>query len=122
MSPRKTLNYYLMKANRVIVWVLLLFMLMLVISGYGLTKPSLVRSLTGGRIDYQTALFIHISLDAPLLVLLLIHVIIEVKFELMRLGFRNQKMLNLLMVLLGSVCIILIIYVELAETEWWYLG
>ena len=84
MSPEKTLNHYLMKVNRVIVWILLLFMLMLIMSGYGLTKPSLVRSLTGGRIDYQTALFIHTSLDAPLLILLLIHVIIEIKFSLMR--------------------------------------
>lgn len=122
MSPRKTLNYYLMKANRVIVWILLFLVLMLIISGYGLTKPSLIRSLTGGMIDYQTALFIHTSLDAPFLILLLIHVVIEIKFSLMRWGVKNQKLLNLLMLMLVSICLILIIYVKFAETEWWYLG
>jgi len=122
MSPRKTFNYYLMKANRVIVWILLLFMLMLIISGYGLTKPSLIRFLSGGWIDYHTALLIHTSLDTPLLILLLTHVLIEMKFALMRWGIKNQKLLNLLMLTLGSICLMLIIYIKLAETEWWYLG
>jgi hypothetical protein len=111
-----------MKANRVIVWILLLFMLMLIISGYGLTKPSLIRFLSGGWIDYHTALLIHTSLDTPLLILLLTHVLIEMKFALMRWGIKNQKLLNLLMLTLGSICLMLIIYVKLAETEWWYLG
>jgi cytochrome b subunit of formate dehydrogenase len=122
MSPRKTFNHYLMKLNRVIVWILLLFILMLIISGYGLTKPSLIRSLTGGWIDYHTALLIHTSLDTPLLVLLLTHVLIEMKFTLMRWGVKNQKLLNLLMLILMLICLILIIYVKFAETEWWYLG
>jgi len=122
MSPRKTFNYYLMKLNRVIVWVLLLFILMLIISGYGLTKPSLIRFLSGGWIDYHTALFIHTSLDTPFLILLLIHVVIEIRFSLMRWGVKNQKLLNLLMLILVLICLILIIYVKLAETEWWYLG
>jgi hypothetical protein len=122
MSTEKTFNYYLMKANRVIVWILLLLVLMLIISGYGLTKPSLIRSFTGGMIDYQTALFIHTSLDAPFLILLLIHVVIEIRFSLMRWGVKNQKLLNLLMLILVLICLILIIYVKLAKTEWWYLG
>jgi hypothetical protein len=122
MSPRKTVNYYLMKANRIIVWILLLLMLIMIISGYGLTKPSLIRSLSGGWIDYHTALFIHTSLDTPFLILLLIHVVIEIRFSLMRWGVKNQKFLNLLMLTLGVICVILIMYVKLAETEWWYQG
>jgi hypothetical protein len=121
MSPRK-LNYYLMKANRIIVWILLLLILMMIISGYGLTKPSLIRSLSGGWIDYQTALFVHTSLDTPFLILLLIHVVIEIRFSLMRWGVKNQKLLNLLMLILVLICLFLIIYVKFAETEWWYQG
>lgn len=112
MSPRKTINYYLVKINRVIVWVLLFFMILLVVTGYGLTKPNLIFSLTGGIINYWTASSLHRLLDLPLLVLLLIHVIIEVKFSLMRWGFRNQKLLNLLMLILGSIFTILIFYVD----------
>jgi len=104
-----------MKINRVIVWGLLFFMILLVVTGYGLTKPNLVYSLTGGIINYRSAAYLHSLLDVPLLVLLLIHVIIEIKFSLMRWGFKNQKLLNLLMLMLGSICLILIIYVEAAS-------
>ncbi len=112
MSPKKTANYYLMKINRKIVWVLLFFMILLIVTGYGLTKPNLIYSLTGGIINFQTASYLHRLLDLPLMILLLIHVIIEIKFSLMRWGFKNQKLLNLLMLMLVSICLILIIYVE----------
>lgn len=122
MSSRRNLNFYLLKANRILVWVLLFLLVLFVISGYGLLKPSLIRSLTGGRIDYQTSLFIHTTLDAPLLVFLLVHVIIEIKFLLMRWGVKNEKALNITLMTLGLICLILIIYAKLAETEWWHLG
>lgn len=116
MSPRRTVNFYLMKMNRAIVWVLLFFMIMLVITGYGLTKPNLIYSLTGGLIDYWVAFNLHTLLDVPLLILLLIHVIIEIKFSFMRWGFKNQKLLNFLMLMLGTIFLILILYVDGARS------
>ena len=104
-----------MKINRAIVWVLLSFMILLIVTGYGLTKPNLIYSLTGGLVDYWAALHLHTLLDVPLLILLLIHVIIEIKFSLMRWGFKKQKLLNLLMFMLGSICLILILYVDVAR-------
>ena len=115
MSPRKALDYYLMKANRVIVWALLFLMILLAITGYGLTKPNLITSLTSGLIDYQTALHLHTLLDVPLLVFLVVHVAIEIKFSLMRWGFKSQKLLNLLVLLLAAFSLILIVYVEFAS-------
>jgi len=101
-----------MKLNRAIVWVLLFFMILLIISGYGLTKPNLIYSLTGGIIDHWTAAYLHTLLDVPLSLLLLLHVAIEIRFSLTRWGFKNKKLLNLLMLMLGSILLILIIYVE----------
>ena len=115
MSPRKTSNYYLMKINRKVVWVLLFFMILLIVTGYGLTKPNLIYSLTGGIINYWTAAYLHTLLDVPFSILLLIHVIIEIKFSLMRLGFKNQKLMNLLTLMLGSICLVLILYVDAAS-------
>ena len=115
MSPRKTLNYYLMKTNRLIVWILLPLMIVFILTGYGLTKPNTIRSLTGGVLNYKTALYLHTLLDVPLFFLLAIHVIIEIKFSLMRWGFENQKLQNLLILILGSICAILIIYVDQAR-------
>jgi hypothetical protein len=112
MSPRKTLNYYLMRIDRVVVWILLLFMILIIVTGYGLTKPNLIYSLTGGTINFQSASYLHRVLDLPLMIFLLIHVVIETKFSLMRWGFKNQKLLNLLLLMLASICLILIIFID----------
>ena len=101
-----------MKINRAIVWVLLALMILFIITGYGRTKPNLIYSLTGGIIDFWTAAYLHRVLDVPLLTLLLVHVAIEVKFSLMRWGFKNQKLLNFIMLVLGSICLILMLYVD----------
>jgi len=90
-------------------------MIVFFVTGYGLTKPNTIRSLTGGVLNYKTALYLHTLLDVPLFFLLAIHVIIEIKFSLMRWGFKNQKLLNLLILILGSICAILIIYVDQAR-------
>ncbi|UCH32728.1 MAG: hypothetical protein JSV05_04980 [Candidatus Bathyarchaeota archaeon] len=112
MPISKNANYYLMKVNRAIVWILLFFMILLVVTGYGLTKPNLISFLTGGILDFFTASYLHTLLDVPLFVLLLVHVIVEVKFSLMRWGFKNQKLVNLLMLALGLISLALILYVD----------
>ena len=115
MSPKKPLNHYLMKLNRALVWILLLLMILLVVTGYGLTKPNLIHFLTGGIINYRTALYLQTFLDVYILILLLLHVVIEFKFSLIRWGFKNERLLNLLMLTLGSISLILILYVDSAR-------
>ena len=109
---RKPLDYYLIKLNRIFVWFLLLFMILLVITGYALAKPGLISYLTGGLINYQNAAYLHTLLDVPLLIFLLVHVVIEVKFSLTRWGFKSRGLLNLLMLLLGAVVLVAILYVD----------
>jgi hypothetical protein len=109
----KSVGYYVLKVNRVIVWILLALMVILIISGYGLTKPTLINSLTFGLVDHQTAFDLHSWLDLPLFVLLAIHVLIEVRVSLVRWGFRHRRLLNVLLLLLGSVCLLFIFYIEL---------
>lgn len=103
-----------MRINRLIVWLLLAFMILLTVTGYGLTKPNLMYSLTGGLIDYWTAQYLHSLLDMPLLLLLLVHVVIEIKFSFTRWGFKSRKLLKVLMLLLGSIFLVMILYVEVS--------
>jgi thiosulfate reductase cytochrome b subunit len=113
MAPKKPANYYLMKLNRAIVWVLLVLMILLLLTGYGLAKPNLIYALTGGLIDWRLASSLHSLLDIYLVFFLVLHVIIEIKFTLMRWGFKKQKLLNLLMIMLGSSWGIFLLYVEM---------
>ena len=80
-----------------------------------LTKPNLIYALSGGVLNYQIASYLHNLLDVPLLLLLLVHVVIEVKFSLMRWGFKNQKLLNSLILLMTATFFILILYVDNAR-------
>ncbi len=72
-------------------------------SGYNVLKTSR---------KTRTAAYLHRVLDVPLLILLLIHVVIEVKFSFMQWGFKNQRLLNLIMLVLGTICLVLILYVD----------
>lgn len=112
MGSDRQLNAYLLKVNRAIVWLLLALMIALMVTGYGLTKPTLVRTLTLGLVDYQAASQLHSLLDAPLSILLVVHVLIEVKFTLVRWGFTHRRLLNLLVALLATISLVFIVYLE----------
>ncbi|MGD8506251.1 MAG: hypothetical protein PVF15_06255 [Candidatus Bathyarchaeota archaeon] len=98
---RREINYYLLRINRLLVWLLLAFLVIFVISGYGITNPKLINALTGGILNFSSSLTIHRTLDLPLLSLLMIHILIELKFTLTRWGLRHQKALNAFLVILG---------------------
>lgn len=101
-----------MRVNRASVWITLVLMIVFVGTGYALTRPNLIYSLSSGLIDYQTALYLHTTLDVPLLSLLLLHIMIEIKFSLMRWGFKNQRLLNVLILLLSFTILALILQID----------
>ncbi|MCW4052303.1 MAG: hypothetical protein NWE78_03705 [Candidatus Bathyarchaeota archaeon] len=103
-----------MKVNRASVWILLLFMILMIITGYGLTKPNLIGFLSGGLIDHQAATYLHTMLNVPFAILLLTHVIIEIKFSFARWGFENERLLNLAVSILGLTLLLLFLYVDSA--------
>jgi hypothetical protein len=117
LDQQKKSNYYLIRINRIIVWALLGLMLLILISGYGLTNPRLIMTITGGIIDHNTALFIHTTFDVYLTLLLFIHVFIEVKFIFMRWGFKKERLLNILLLILGIVSVVFLFYLESASAR-----
>ena len=98
----KTSNYYLLKLNRLFVWVLLFLLIIFILSGYGITNPELVEALTGGIVTRMSAIYLHRILDMPLLSLLMTHILIELKFALARWGVKNGKLLNVFLIILGG--------------------
>jgi uncharacterized membrane protein YqaE (UPF0057 family) len=101
-----------MRINRLIVWALLGLILLTLLSGYGLTNPRLITTITGGLLDHNTSLFIHTTFDPYLTVLLFIHVLIELKFTFMRWGFKKESLLNILLLLLGITSVVSTFYLE----------
>ncbi|VVB64309.1 Uncharacterised protein [uncultured archaeon] len=72
------LNYILKKANRISAWLLLIFMIIYIISGYAWSNRILI--------PLNQAKYLHTTLDVYMIPLFLTHVLISTKFALKRWG------------------------------------
>ena len=104
---RNNVNY-LIKFNRILIWITLVLSIVFVISGYGITNPRFVSDLTGGIFNRARSLTIHIQLAFMLLILLTTHVLIGAKSALTRWGVKNETLLNVFLLVLGFFAITLL--------------
>ena len=93
----------LYKLDRILAWVLYGLFILMMISGYMITR---------GFLDYRLGIFIHNMFDVPTMALLSIHVAINVRKALMRAGVRDNSLLNLITLLIGLVPFIIILYLD----------
>ena len=89
------MNYgrFLVKINRICAWLLLVFMVVFLVSGYAWVNRSIM--------SVQLAIWMHTRLDLFLVVLLLSHVLISTKFTLSRWRVGHSRMVNILLVIIG---------------------
>jgi hypothetical protein len=76
----KSVNYFVMKVNRLSAWVLLALMAIYIVTGFALCGKLGVSRL----IDTQTALFIHQMFDWPLVAALAVHAATSIYFAVKR--------------------------------------
>jgi len=105
-------NGYLFRLNRLLVWPTLILFMVYVACGYGITNPKLVGELTGGLLSRALALYLHTLLAAPVLILLLIHILIGLKFTLTQWGVKEGALLNAFLILLGAFATALLILMQ----------
>jgi hypothetical protein len=79
------------------------------ISGFGITNPRMTSGLTGGVFTLSVSLYLHLNLAAPVLILLMIHVLIGLKTALTRWGVEEGRLLNAVLIALGLFITALII-------------
>ncbi|WP_292392597.1 hypothetical protein [Methanoculleus sp. UBA303] len=60
--------------RKLVSWTLLVLTLLFLISGFGITEPWLVRSLTFGLLDKALSQQIHSLLWGPFLIVLVLHI------------------------------------------------
>jgi hypothetical protein len=91
----------LKRFNRVLAWLTLVVFVVFVFAGYGMTNPTVTSALTGGVFTKVTSFYIHVHLAAPLLILLMVHVLIGLRNALTRWGVKERMLLNVFLVVLG---------------------
>ena len=86
-----------------------MLLIIVVISGFGITNPRTTSELTGGLLTQYNSLYWHLNLVVPVLILLMIHVLIGLKTALTRRGVKEARPLNAVLVALGLFVAALII-------------
>jgi cytochrome b subunit of formate dehydrogenase len=98
------LNGLLNKFDRIVAWLLLALFLLMMVSGYMLTK---------GFIDRYWGFVAHLQLAIPAMALFTIHFAIRIRFMLLRWKMKNGPLVNLVSVLVGVALFLPVLYLGL---------
>jgi hypothetical protein len=82
-----------MKISRISAWLLLIFMVLFLVSGYAWVNRSIM--------PVQLAVWMHTRLDLFLVILLLLHVLTSTKFALKRWRVGHERIVNILLIIVG---------------------
>jgi hypothetical protein len=83
----------LVKINRISAWMLLIFMIIFLISGYAWWNRALL--------PLQQAMYMHTELDLFLVFFFLVHALISIRFALARWRVGHAPAVNLLLIAIG---------------------
>ena len=100
---------YLGKINRILIWLTFVLFVFYVICGFGIINSSFVSRLTGNVLDRDRSAYFHTALTVPVLVLMLIHMMIGLRFNLIHWRVREGKLLNTFVIGIGAFFIALFI-------------
>lgn len=94
----------LIKINRICAWLLLIFMVIFLVSGYAWVNRSIM--------PVQLAIRMHTRLDLFLVALLLTHVLISTKFTLRRWRVGHGMIVNILLVIIGTAAFEIVLLIR----------
>jgi len=98
------LNRMLVKANRICGWLMLIFMVTYMISGYAWTNRILIPA--------SSARYLHTALDIYMMPIFLAHVLISTKFTLKRWGYHHDGIVNSALLLIGALSYYLVLLIR----------
>jgi len=104
-------NDYLRRISRLSAWALLVVVIVLVVSGWGMTHTEIIYKASFGLIDRGVANSVHRAINIPVAIFLLTHVLINIKLGLLP-RFEKTWLTNGILVVVGIGLLILTIYME----------
>jgi cytochrome b subunit of formate dehydrogenase len=103
-DARKT-DVYLRRIARTSAWLLLITIIVLLISGWGITRTEIIYKASLGLIDRGEADSIHRAIQVPAAVFFTMHVLLNVRLNLPSRYLRKAWLVNSLLVAIG-VCVV----------------
>ncbi len=111
MSPTKQ-AIILKKLSRLCAWGLLAGVIVLVLTGWGITKTEVIYNATFGLVDRRLADSIHRAVNAPLALFFLAHVLINLKLNLHPKTAGKNLLIDIILIGLGLLLLAGVIYME----------
>ena len=103
---------WLRRLARISAWALLVGVVVLVVSGWGITQTGVIYRLSFGLIDRRLADTIHRQTNLPLAVFFLLHVMVNVKISLTRRHPSGPWLINSLLILVGLGLLAAAVYMD----------
>jgi cytochrome b subunit of formate dehydrogenase len=105
-------NVYLKRIARVSAWLLLAAVVVLLISGWGITRTEIIYKASFGLIDRGAADSIHRAIQVPLAVVFIAHVLTNVRLKLPSLCLKRAWLFNSILVTIGVCLLSGVVYME----------
>ena len=99
--------------TRISAWLLLAAVVILVVSGWGITKTEIIYKASFGLIDRKIANSIHRATNIPLTVLFLSHVLLNIRLAIYRTNQHRVWLINGILIISGLLLLALVLYMEL---------
>ncbi len=100
------------KLARASAWALLATVIILLVSGWGITQTGVINRLTFGLVNRRLADEIHRSMNGPLAAFFLSHVLINIKVGISPRSPARNWLMNIILLLIGAGLMAAVIYLE----------
>jgi thiosulfate reductase cytochrome b subunit len=111
MNNGEKTDSLLRKLARVSAWALLAGIVMLVISGWGITQTGVIYNLSFGMVDRRLADAIHRAANAPAVFFFLAHVLINIKLAIAR-RHPSGRLADIILIIAGILLMVMTVYIE----------
>ena len=98
--------------SRLSAWLLVAAAVILVLSGWGITRTEIIYKTTFGLVDRRLANYIHRFATIPLSVFFMSHVLINARLTLFRKIPRRIRIIDGILIFIGVLVIMLVLYME----------
>ena len=112
VSDKRRSDVWLKRVARASAWLLLLTIIILLISGWGITHSEIIYKASFGLIDRGTADSIHRAIQIPAALFFTTHVLLNVRLNLSSRYKRKSWLLNSIIVTIGVCVMAGVVYMQ----------
>lgn len=98
--------------SRISAWLLLATTVILVFSGWGITRTEIIYKVTFGLVDRRLADYIHRSANIPLAIFFLSHLLINIRLILFRKIPKRIRVFDGILIAAGLLFTLVVLYME----------